>query len=137
LDPSFGFAHFTLGNAYELKGEFDQAISEYQTAIALSGNLSGRIGSLGHAYALAGRKDDARQILKRLNELSRQGYVSPYHIALIYIGLGEKEEAFAWLEKAHNDRYWMMAFLKVDPRLDPLRSDLRFQDLLRREWLEQ
>ena len=137
LDPSFGVAHFTLGNAYELKGEFDQAISEYQTAIALSGNLSGRIGSLGHAYALAGKKDDARQILKRLKELSRHGYVSPYHTALIYIGLGEKEEAFAWLGKAANDRYWMMAFLKVDPRLDPLRSDPRFRDLLRRVGLEQ
>ena len=137
LDPSFGVAHFTLGNAYELKGEFDQAISEYQTAIALSGNLNGRIGSLGHAYALAGRKDNARQILKRLQELSRHGYVSPYHTALIYIGLGEKEEAFAWLGKADNDRYWMMAFLKVDPRLDPLRSDPRFRDLLRRVGLEQ
>jgi TolB-like protein/Flp pilus assembly protein TadD len=137
LDPSFGVAHFTLGNAYELKGEFDQAISEYQTAIALSGNLNGRIGSLGHAYALAGRKGEARQILKRLKELSRYGYVSPYHTALVYIGLDEKEEAFAWLEKAQHDRYWMMAFLKVDPRLDPLRSDPRFQDLLRRVGLEQ
>src|SRR5262249_55730203 len=112
-------------------------ISEYQKAIALSGNLNGRIGSLGHAYALAGRKEDARQILKRLKELSRHGYVSPYHTALIYIGLGEKEEALAWLEKAYKDHYWMMAFLRVDPRLDPLRSDLRFQDLLSREWLEQ
>jgi TolB-like protein/Tfp pilus assembly protein PilF len=137
LDPGFGVAHFTLGNAYELKGEFDQAISEYQTAIALSGNLNGRIGSLGHAYALAGRKNDARQILKRLKELSRDGYVSPYHTALVYIGLDEKEEAFAWLEKAQHDRYWMMAFLKVDPRVDPLRSDPRFQDLLRRVGLEQ
>jgi TolB-like protein/Flp pilus assembly protein TadD len=137
LDPGFGVAHFTLGNAYELKGELDQAISEYQTAIALSGNLNGRIGSLGHAYALAGRKNDARQILKRLKELSRNGYVSPYHTALVYIGLDEKEEAFAWLEKAQHDRYWMMAFLKVDPRLDPLRSDPRFQDLLRRVGLEQ
>jgi TolB-like protein/Flp pilus assembly protein TadD len=137
LDPGFGVAHFTLGNAYELKGELDQAISEYQTAIALSGNLNGRIGSLGHAYALAGRKNDARQILKRLKELSRNGYVSPYHTALVYIGLDEKEEAFAWLEKAQHDRYWMMAFLKVDPRLDPLRSDLRFQDLLRGVGLDQ
>jgi TolB-like protein/lipopolysaccharide biosynthesis regulator YciM len=137
LDPNFAFAHFTLGNAYELKGEFDQAISEYQTAIALSGNLSGRIASLGYAYAMAGRKDDVRQILKRLKELSRHRYVSPYHTALIYIALGERDEAFAWLEKAYNDHYWMMAFLKVDPRLDPLRSNLRFQDLLRHVGIEQ
>jgi TolB-like protein/Tfp pilus assembly protein PilF len=137
LDPDFGYAHFTLGNAYELKGEFDQAIFEYQTAIALSGNLSGRIASLGHAYAMTGRKHEARQILKRLKELSNHGYVSPYHTALVYVGLGEKDKAFMWLEKAHSDHYWMMAFLKVDPRLDPLRSDLRFQDLVRGVGLEQ
>jgi TolB-like protein/Tfp pilus assembly protein PilF len=137
LDPNFAVAHVMLGNAYELKHEFDRAIVEYQRALALSGNLTGRIAYLGHAYALTGRKNDAQQILKRLKELSRRGYVSPYHTALIYVGLGETDEAFAWLEKAYNDHYWMMAFLKVDPRLDPLRSDLRFQDLLRRVGLEQ
>ena len=137
MDPNFAVAHFGLGNAYELKGEYERAIAEYQTAIALSGQVTTRIGSLGHAYAMAGRKNEALQTLKRLQELTRRQYVSPYHTALIYVGLGDKAEAFAWLEKAYNDHYWMMAFLKVDPRLDPLRSDLRFQDMLRRVGLDR
>ena len=135
--PNSAVAHFGLGNAYELKREYDRAIAEYQTAIALSGQVTSRLGSLGHAYAMAGRKNEARQTLKRLEELSRHEYVSPYHTALIYIGLGEKDKAFEWLEKACNDHYWMTAFLKVDPRLDPLRSDLRFQDSLRRAGLDR
>lgn len=137
LDPNFALAHFALGNAYELKGDFDQAIAEYQTNIALSEPLSSRIASLGHAYAMAGRRNEARQILKRLKELSSRSYVSPYDTALIYVALGERDTALAWLEKSYDDHFWMMAFLKVDPRLDPLRSDPRFQDLLRRVGLEQ
>ncbi len=132
MDPNSAVTHFGLGHAYELKGEYGRAIAEYQSSIALSGRITSRVGSLGHAYAMAGRKNEARQTLKRLKELSRHGYVSPYHTALIYISLGDKDEAFAWLERAYDDHYWMMAFLKVDPRLDPLRSDLRFQDLLGR-----
>lgn len=132
LDASFPVAHFMLGNAYELKGEFDQAISEYQKSITGSGSLTGRIASLGHAYAMAGRKNEAREILSRLKELSGHGYVSPYHTALVYVALGEQDKAFSWLEKSYDDHFWMMAFLKVDPRLDPLRSDPRFSSLLRR-----
>jgi TolB-like protein/DNA-binding winged helix-turn-helix (wHTH) protein/Tfp pilus assembly protein PilF len=129
LDPNSGVIHFGLGNAYELKGDYEQAITEYQTAIAISGQVSNRVGSLGHAYGMAGRKNEAREILERL-KLSRRGYVSPYHIGLIYVALGEKDEAFAWLKKASDDHYWLTAFLKVDPRLDSLRSDVRYQDLL-------
>ncbi len=132
LDPNFAVAHFVLGNAYELRGDYDRAIAEYQTNIALSEPLSSRLGSLGHAYAMTGRKKEARQILSQLNEFSRHGYVSPYHTALVYVALGERDAALAWLEKAYNDHFWMTAFLKVDPRLDSLRSDSRFQDLLRR-----
>jgi tetratricopeptide (TPR) repeat protein len=141
MDPNFAVAHSGLGNAYELKGQYERAIAEYQTAIALSGQISGqvtgRIASLGHAYAMAGRKNEALQTLTRLKELARRQYVSPYHTSLIYVGLGDKTDAFAWLEKAYNDHYWMMAFLKVDPRLDPLRSDMRFKDMLRRVGLDR
>jgi tetratricopeptide (TPR) repeat protein len=137
MDPNFAVAYFGLGNAYELKGEYEQAIAEYQNSIALAGQVTSRVGSLGHAYAMAGRKNEARQTLKGLNELSHREYVSPYHTALIYVGLGEKDEAFAWLEKANGDHYWMTVFLKVDPLLDPLRSDRRYQDLLNRVGLEQ
>jgi tetratricopeptide (TPR) repeat protein len=137
LDANFGPAHLGLGNAYELKGEYKRAIAEYKAAIALSGQATSRVGSLGHAFAMAGREKEAWQTLKRLKELSPNAYTSPYHTALIYVALGEKNEAFASLEKAYDDHYWMMAFLKVDPRLDPLRPDPRFQDLLRRVGLDQ
>lgn len=137
MDANFTPAHVGLGNAYELKADYDGAIAEYQTAIAISGEVTSRVGSLGYAYAMAGRRNEARRTLKRLKESSRHGYVSPYHTALIYVGLGEKDEAFTWLEKAYSDHYWMTAFLKVDARLDPLRSDPRFQDILRRVGLDQ
>jgi hypothetical protein len=81
---------------------------------------------------MAGGRRQAIDLLEKLKLLSRQEYVSPYAVALIYTALGDKNRAFLWLEKAYRDRYWMMAFFKVDPRLDPLRSDPRFADLLRR-----
>jgi tetratricopeptide (TPR) repeat protein len=120
-----------LGNAYELKGEYDKAIAEYQTAMASAGPLNSWIASVGHAHAMAGRKSDAQQILNQLQERSKHSYVSPYHVALIYIALGERDRALTWLEKAYDDHFWMIAFFKVDPRLDPLRSDPRFQNLQR------
>ena len=72
------------------------------------------------------------KILDQLKELSRQRYISPYDMAIIYTGLGEREQAFAWLDKAYADRFWPLPFLKVDPRFDSLRSDPRFADLVRR-----
>lgn len=135
MDPNFVVAHLVLGGAYEEKGEFDQSIGEYKIAVALSGNLTGRLGALGHAYAVAGRTKEARETLIRIKQVSTHRYVSPYHTALVYAGLGEQDEAFALLEKAYREHFWMMAFLNVDPRLDPLRSDPRFQDLQRREGL--
>jgi TolB-like protein/Flp pilus assembly protein TadD len=131
LDPNFAAAHSALGNAYELRGEYDLAIAEYQAA-SLSGASSSLIAMLGHAYAMGGRKKDARQAIKQLQELSKHGYVTPYGIAMIYAALGEQDRALVWLEKAYYDHYWMLAFLKVDPRMDPLRSNPRFQDLQRR-----
>ena len=128
LDSNFGMAHYTLGCAYEQKGMFDQAVAEFQKAATREGPSP----ALAHTYAMAGKRREAIDLLGKLKLLSRQKYVSPYHVALIYTALGDKDPAFAWLEKAYRDRYWMMPFLKVDPRLDPLRSDPRFQDLSRR-----
>ena len=135
MDPNFAIAHFFLGQAYELKGMFSQAIAESQKGAAVVGGSPARGETLGHAYAMAGRKSEARKEVAELERRSRREYVSPYHIALVHLALGDKERAFAWLEKAYQDRYWMMAFLKVDPRLDPLRSDPRYTDLLRRSGL--
>ncbi len=131
MEPNFSMAHGFLAHAYQQKGRFDEAVVESQRALELQDNAS-RMAWLGHAYALAGRKREAREVLAKLQALSRSRYIPPYHTALIYAGLGETDEAFAWLEKAYRERFWMMAFLQVDPRLDALRSDPRFTDLLRR-----
>ncbi len=87
---------------------------------------------LGHAYAAANRRSEAQAILQQLSALSKQRYVPSYPIAAIYAALGQKEEAFAWLERAYGERDSWMDYLGLDPRLDGLRSDPRFADLLRR-----
>lgn len=135
MDPNFSIAHLDLSEAYQQKGMFDKAIVESQKAVELFDSSASRIAFLGHAYAVAGKRREAQQMLARLKSLSRERYIPPYQTALVYAGLSQKDEAFDWLEKAFQDRFWMMAFLKVDPRWDVLRSDPRFTDLLRRTGL--
>lgn len=134
MDPNFSIAHFFLALAYQEKGMFDQAIAEAQAVALFEGNEY-RIATLGDAYARAGKKQEARNILTRLKKASREHYISPYTTGLIYASLGQNDEALDWLEKACNDRFWMMAFLKVDPRWDSLRSHPRFVEILRRTGL--
>lgn len=135
MDPNFSIAHTFLAHAYVQKGMFDEAIREAQKAVELLDGSEHRLGNLGDAYARAGRKEDAQSILARLKKASRDHYISPYQTGLIYASLGQPDEALEWLERAYNDRFWMMAFLKVDPRWDSLRSNPRFIDILRRTGL--
>jgi len=132
LDQNFVLAHVWLAQAYERKGLRAQAIAELQEALKLAPGAPEVIAALAHAYAASGSKDKARQLLGELQTLTRQRYVSPYHIALAYVGLGEYEQAFTWLEKSFKDRQNILVFIKHDPRLDELRADARFQYLLRR-----
>ena len=135
MDPGFYYAHWTLGNALELKGLTEEAIAEYKEAIALNDDPLPR-ALLGHLYAKIGRKNEALAILKQLRELresSRQRYVSPYNLALIHIGLGQKDEAIQLLEETYEDRDgYDIAFIKVEPLLDPLRGDPRFEALVQK-----
>ena len=110
----------------------EKAISEFEEAVRLSGGDSSYQGALGHAYAVAGKVEQARKILDLLKQRSRRQYVPAYAIALIYAGLREKDESFEWLEKAYNDRSASMALLRVDPALNNLHSDARFTELARR-----
>jgi TolB-like protein/Flp pilus assembly protein TadD len=132
LNAGFYPAHLYLGRAYEQEKLYDEAISEYQKAMALDPGSVRVAIALAHGYAAAGRRTEALKVISSLRELSKQRHVSPYGIAQAYTALGDFDQAFAWLEKAYQDRWGQLAWLKVDPGDDPLRSDPRFQDLLRR-----
>ena len=95
------------------------------------------VGILGMEYALADRRADALKTLAELNQMARQQYVSPFDVALVYIGLGDKDQAFAWLEKAREDQSEWLGWLNSDARLDSLRADPRFAELQRRVGLVQ
>lgn len=132
LDSDFELAHLWLGSVYVEKSLFKDAIAEIQKAVALSKGRTGIVAALGHAYARAGKRDEAQHILDELSQLEKRKYVSPYRMANIYAALGENDRAFEWLQKAYEDRSHLLVFLMVDPRLDALRPDPRFVDLLRR-----
>ncbi len=131
LDQSFYRAHWTLGVAYELKASFPEAIAEYQKARALDDDPRA-LAMLGHAYAISSKRDEALKALDQLKELAKRRYVSPINFVFIYVGLGEKDEAFQWLETCYQERDPQMTRLKVNPLFDPLRSDPRFTELMRR-----
>jgi hypothetical protein len=87
---------------------------------------------LGYAYAMSGKREEAQKVIVHLNELSVHQYIAPYNIAVIYAGLGEKDEAFVWLNRAYQERSYLLTDLTVDERLDSLHSDPCFDDLRRR-----
>jgi tetratricopeptide (TPR) repeat protein len=131
IDQNAARGHIELGQILEQQGKLDEAIAEFQKAATLSDNSVNALTALGHAYALSGKKADALKIIKKFEELSKQHYVSPYNTAVIYAGLGEKEQAIAWLERARDERFNWIPFIQVDPVFDNLRSDQRFADLVR------
>jgi len=132
LDPNFVQAHLYLGWVYERDRKFEEAIAELLKAYTLSDGESETAGALGHAYAVAGRTAEAEKIIASMKEQRSRRYVAPFDFALIYLGLGARDTAFEWLEKAYDDRSTWLFWIRVDPRLDPVRSDPRFRDLLKR-----
>jgi len=133
LDPNFSWTYWSLGEVYLLKSMFEEAVSAFETALKLSGNGMTIIeSSLARAYATWGKTGEARRILENLIQKAKKEYVSPFRIAVIFASLGEREDAFSWLEKAFEERSNNLVYLKVDPALDNLRSDPRFEEFLRR-----
>lgn len=130
MDPRFGVAYYQLGQAFAQKHMHQEAIAEFQKAIGFSGGNKTFTASLAYAYAASGRTNDALNILKALNEPSKRGFSNASEIALVYIGLNNKGEAFASLEKAYKERFNPSIIRR--PCFDPLRADPRFQDLLGR-----
>jgi tetratricopeptide (TPR) repeat protein len=132
-DPNFALGHTFLSMAYAVKGMHAQAIGEAEKAIARAGERPILLGLLGHTLAFAGRKDDALNILERLTARSRQSYVAPLSMALIYAGLGQKDKALELLTKGYAEHDpWLVLFLRNYHQLDDLRPDPRFQALLKR-----
>jgi serine/threonine-protein kinase len=135
INKNHSDTHFLLGAVYEQQGRYQEAIAEMQKSNEL-GSPDMR-GWIGHLYASAGQRGEAEKILAQLLEESKRKHVSPVSIAIIYAGLGQPDQTFAWLEKAYTERDSSLTNLKVDPRNDSLRSDSRFADLLRRIGLSQ
>src|SRR5262249_16105081 len=132
LDPQFYWAHRILGAALELKGAPRDAIAYYQRALKLYDGPR-VLAFVGHAEACIGQQDEARAILTRLTEMAKTRYVSSYGFAVIHLALGEKDQALECLEKdAHQRSGFEINFIKVDPYLDPLRGDPRFEALVKK-----
>jgi tetratricopeptide (TPR) repeat protein len=130
MDPAFPNAHYRLGMVYAAKGDLRGAVGEYEklqgaAAVSLAPAL------LGNALGRSGDAAGARRMLERLATLSKKKYVPAAHVALVYMGLGDKDQAFRWLEKARDERSDFLRFVKVDPLFDPLRSDARFPELVK------
>src|SRR5213082_3352103 len=130
LDPGFYYARWNLGSALSAKGAIGEAIGEYQKARALNDDPL-VLGLLTRAYAFSGNKTEAIKLRDQLATLFREGYVSAYSFALVSIGFGDKEEALRWLEKSYQYRAGNdLEFIRVEPLLDPLRGDPRFEALM-------
>ena len=133
LDPNYWLDYCFLGRAYEQKGKLPQAITEFQRGLALDPDQAESWAGLGHAYAVSGNKAEAQKVIHHLKELSAHSYIAPFNVAVIHAGLGEKDQAFTWLNRAYADRSYLLAiYLTSDPRLDSLHSDPRFTELRKR-----
>jgi len=132
MDANFTQAHYGLALAYNEIGKYSEAIGECQKAQQLSGGWLEMTAALGYSQALAGNRKAAEKILEELKEVLARRHVSSYSIALLHLVLGEKEQALEWLERAYEEKAFFMVWLKVDPRLDILRSEPRFVSLLQK-----
>jgi TolB-like protein/Flp pilus assembly protein TadD len=129
MDEGFYFAHYMLGQALELKGLLPEGMAEYQRSISLNDDPFPK-ALLGHLYGRMGRKDEAKQITRQLLEIRKQRYLEGYGLAIVYLGLGDRNEALRWLEEGYRDRDgFNMGSIRVDPLLTPLHGDPRFEAL--------
>ena len=118
--------------AYQQLGKIDQAAAEYQKSIQMFGSVTFTTAGLGHLYGRAGNTAQARSLFEELLARSKHVYVPAYDLALVCVGLDWKDQAFEWLARAHEERSGWLAYINVEPRLDALRTDVRFTELLRR-----
>ena len=136
LDPDFAPAHWHLGWVYEQTGDVEKGVAEAERAVAIDQDNLLYVASLGHAYAVAGRTTDARAVLTRLAQAAKERHVSAYHVAVIHMALGDLESGLTWLERAYEEQSPWIGYMRVDPRLDPVRSRPRFARLLGKAHLD-
>jgi len=131
LDPNFAVAHYAMGLAYEQMNRLDEAVAAFEKGIELSGDQT-VLSAKAHIYCVSGKTKEAEAILMQLKEIAKERYVSPYRFALIYAALGQRDQAFDWLEKAYEDRsVWLIHIhVRNDPRLILLHHEPRFTSLL-------
>ncbi len=132
LDRDFSTAHWGLGLVYEQQRRYQDAAAQFERAMAIAGRGTNALASLGHLYGVSGRRADAEAVLRELLERAQTRRLYSYQVALVYAGLGRRDDAFKWLERAYDERATLLSYLKMDPRFDALRDDARFEALLRR-----
>ena len=130
--PDYAPAYDWLGMAYIQLQEFDKSIEAYETAAKLSGRLAEILGGLGHAYGIAGREADARNILNEMKEYAESVHVPPVQIAFVYAGLGDDNNTIAMLERAFAEKSWELIFIRTEPWFEHLHDDPRFQRIVER-----
>jgi len=132
MDANFAISYAVLGEVYLSKGMYREGLSELEKYSALSRSGAASLALLGYSHARLGERKESLQVIEALKAASKQSFVPALFVALVYAGLEDKDQAFTWLEKAYEERFNRLAYLKVEALWDPLRSDPRFADLLRR-----
>ncbi|MFI5154144.1 MAG: tetratricopeptide repeat protein [Chitinophagales bacterium] len=132
LNPKYVLSHIWLARVYQEQNMFKEAIQEYQNSLKITPRWAVPIGGIGYVYGISGQKAEAEKYLAKLKEYSSSQYITPYAVALVYTSLGDKDNAFQWLEKSFVDRTNWLVWLKLDRRWNPLKSDPRFDKLLER-----
>jgi serine/threonine-protein kinase len=137
LDPYCFYAHAYLGQTYIMKSKYPEAITHFEKAVAITGGKeAGSLCGLGYVYGISGKKEEALRILEKLRILAKQMYIRPTYIAAIYIGLGDNDKAFQWLDKAYRVRCDWLINLQIEHMFDPIRKDPRFVELVKKVGLE-
>ena len=137
LDPNYAVAVINLGRAYEQLRLYPQAMQAYQSILAFAPKDPALLALLGHLHAVSGQRAAANKIVLQLQQIGKDRYVPSLYVAMVYTGLGDKDEAFAWLDKAYAERCEYLVYLPTEPIADPLRSDPRFPALLQRLGLKK
>jgi tetratricopeptide (TPR) repeat protein len=132
LDPLSSWAHHALGEMCAEKGLFDEAVLHMRRAIELSPDIPHYVSAMGYILGRAGQPGEARRLLEKLERQARKRYIAPHEMALVHTGLGQNDEAFAWFDRAFEERDPWLTLLQIAPKLDGIRDDARFADLLRR-----